>query len=356
MFKLCTASHNCTAANDEIHGYGCKLKNMTPENEIVEINLLTGKEEHNTNDEITWIHITTSHLDEFPNVIFENFMNMKTIFVTETTGFTNLDRVNFDKKISMIYFKGTELEVISEKAFTGLTHLESICLDANKITKVHKNAFGDLENLEQIEIEYNQIETLDDEIFAKNLKLNAVFLAGNRLTFINAKFFANNLELKSIDFRENMITQVEKNFLTSSSALMSADFTLNICIDEKFTLNTTWTLFQTKFNQCNINFATMKQTNDKLNQLFLKIDGLENGISDIKTQLKDETRKQEKLLKDFITNGKTQNDLTGKFVFIYFALFAISSFAIVAVFYFIWKFKLFSKKNQCQERAELLEL
>lgn len=280
--SACESSHNCTAFNDKNHGFGCELKNVKPDQENFEINVMAKDETNKTEADVVWVQIRDSNFDnDLPKGVFEKFVNMEKLMILSSKGFQSIDVTYFDKKITLILMKNTDLENLGENCLNGLNSLKILSLNYNKVKKIHKRAFRDLVNVEKIEMVYNNIETLDDELFMNNVNLKLVLLYNNQLKAISAQLFSKNINLESLQLQSNQISQIEKGFHTGLSKLTRADFASNVCISETILLTRfiQWSSHQFKFKDCFNNYALMKSTNDVIKNVQGKIDNLETQVA-----------------------------------------------------------------------------
>lgn len=281
LWSSCEALHNCTSFNDKNHGFGCELRSVKPDQEIFEINVMSKESTNRTESDVVWVQIRDSEFDDnLPKGVFEKFVNMEKIMILSSKGFKNLDRNFFDKKISLILMKNTDVENVGENCFTGLENLKILSLNYNSIKTIHKSAFRDLVNMEKIEMVNNNIEALDDDIFANNVNLKLVLLYNNKIVVINSKLFSRNPNIESLQLQNNVITQIEKGFQTELKKLTRADFSSNGCISESIILTRfiQWSSHLYKFKDCNNNYALMKRSNDVVNSVQTKVESLETKV------------------------------------------------------------------------------
>ena len=279
----CEAAHNCTSFNDKNHGYGCELKNVKPDQEIFEINVMAKDDTNKTETDVIWVQIRDSEFDNnLPKGVFDKFVNMEKIMILSSTGFKDLQTSYFDKKIKLVLMKNTDLEVVGENCLVGLRDLKILSLNYNKIKQVHKNALRDLVNLEKIEMVYNNIASLDDDVFANNLNLKLILLYNNQIKVISAQLFSRNVNIESLQMQNNQISQIEKGFYTNLKALTRADFSSNVCISETILLTRfiQWSSHQYKFKDCYNNYALMKSTNEYIGLVEKKLDKLDGNVKD----------------------------------------------------------------------------
>ena len=181
LLSLVSALHNCTSFNDRNHGFGCELRNVVPSDENFEINMMSRDNTNRTEIDVVWVQIRDSQFSDLRTGIFEKFENMQKIMILTTTGFKVINTTYFDKKITLVLMKNTDLEQIGENAFVGLNELTILSLNYNRISKVHKNAFRDLVKVDKIEMVANNIESLDDDTFKNNVLLRLLLLYNNKI-------------------------------------------------------------------------------------------------------------------------------------------------------------------------------
>jgi Leucine-rich repeat (LRR) protein len=160
---------------------GCELRNVVAANENFEINMMARDGTNHTEADVTWVQIRDSQFKDLPKGVFEKFENMEKIMILTSTGFKILNTTYFDKRITLVLMKTTDLEEIGEDAFVGLTNITILSLNYNKISKVHKNAFRDLVKVDKIEMVSNNIEFLDDDTFRNNVNLRLLLLYHNKI-------------------------------------------------------------------------------------------------------------------------------------------------------------------------------
>lgn len=278
------AAHNCSSFSDRNHGFGCELKNVSPNNESFEINVMMRDNDQNkTEEDIVWVQIRDSEFTNLPKGVFEKFVNMEKIMIINSAGFKVLNTSYFDKKITLVLMKNTDIEIIGEFPLTGLNELKILSLNYNQITQVHKNAFRDLVKMEKIEIVGNKLEYLDVDTFQNNVNLKLVLLYHNKLKVIPADLFSRNKLIESIQLQNNSISQIEKGFYRPLEKLTKADFSSNICISETISLTRAiqWNAQVFKFKDCFNNYALMKSTNDVIDVVRTKLSDLEDKVTNM---------------------------------------------------------------------------
>lgn len=283
FFTSCKAAHNCTSFDDKNHGFGCELRNVTQNQENLEISVMAKDNTNKTETDVVWVQIRDSQFDgKLPKGAFEKFNNMEKIMIINSIGFQTLADPYFDKKISLILMKNTDLETITENALEGLEKLKILSLNYNRLVNVHKRAFRDLVSLEKVEMVNNKLESLDDNTFSNNVNLKQVLLYNNQLKVISTQLFSRNINLESLQLQNNLISQVEKGFHLTLTKLTRADFSSNVCISETILLTryVQWSSHQYKFKDCYNNYALMKSTNGVIKNVQEKVENLETKVAD----------------------------------------------------------------------------
>lgn len=278
------AAHNCSSFNDRNHGFGCELKNVKPEDERFEINVMTRDNDSNKTDEdIVWVQIKDSQFVDLPKGVFERFTNMEKIMILTSEGFQLLNVSYFDKKITLILMKNTDLVEIGVNAFTELNNLKILSLNYNRIEKIHKLAFRDLVKVEKIEMVSNSIETLDVDIFQNNVNLKLVLLYHNKIKVIPTQLFARNINIETLQLQNNSISQIEKGFYKTLEKLTKVDLSSNICISESIALTRfiQWSSHVYKFKDCFNNYALMMSTNAVISSVREKLSELETKVTNM---------------------------------------------------------------------------
>lgn len=282
VIEIAQGSHNCTSFSDKNHGFGCEIKNVKPEDTLTEITVMS-KEANKSDSDIIWVQIRESAFSNIPSAIFEKFVSMERMMIISSTGFKTLNVSYFDKKLSLLLMKLTDLEKIGEKAFSELTQLKVLSLNHNRIMEIHKNAFRDLVNVEKIELVNNSLNYLDPDIFESNVNLKLLLLYNNKIRQIPAALFSRNVNLETIQLQSNNITQVEKGFQLGLTKLTRIDLNSNLCISETITVNRyyQWASYLNKFKDCFNNYQFALSLNGDIRDLNGKINEIEGKVDDM---------------------------------------------------------------------------
>lgn len=342
--KSSGASHNCTFE----YKIACYLTGLDPQNEFREISLVADESANKTADDILWMYMDNSHFKNLSKEAFVKFGNIQLLSIKNCTGFKKLSEPFIDRKLIFFLMDGTDLEVIGEFAFKGLSSIESLLLQRNKINKIHKNAFSFIESLVTIKLSNNNIESLDEDIFANNLNLSEVELGHNKLTVISSRMFSRNINVETVKLTNNQISLIEKNFQMNLTRLVNVDLSSNLCISESFTLKnfSHWSEYQIRFEECNKNFAMMKSTSKVIrDDVESDVDKVNNGMKILEEKL---LAQSQQLHENF------RHEFSSQFTFIYCFIFATFCLACGNTFYIMHKFKIIPRIRYQNGDARLL--
>jgi hypothetical protein len=245
--------------------------------------MMRDNDQNKTEEDIVWVQIRDSEFVDLPRGVFEKFVNMEKIMIISSAGFKVFNTSYFDKKVTLVLMKNTDIEIVGELPLIGLNELKILSLNYNQISKIHKNAFRDLVKMEKIEIVGNKLELLDADTFQNNVNLKLVLLYHNKLKVIPADLFSRNKLIESIQLQNNSISQIEKGFYKPLDKLTKADFSSNICISETISLTRAiqWNAQVFKFKDCFNNYALMKSTNEVIDTVRTKLTDLEDKVTNM---------------------------------------------------------------------------
>jgi hypothetical protein len=304
----------CSAFTDPNHGFGCVIKNVKPDDEIIDVSVKR-KDSSKYVFDINWVGIYDSDLpNRIANSALEkNFMNLKRIEIVNCTGFKMLNGSIIDKnpgRFSELIISTTDIGKIDENTFSELIQLVILVVNSSKIEKIHKDALEDLINLEEIYLNDNFLKFLYPDTFKHNMKLKLINLENNKLRRISSDLFPQNTNIENIFLGNNNITQIERGSFDGLKNLKILNLTSNLCIDKCFTLS-------------NYHGYTISNKNSYLDDciknfrygqfIFSDIKEIEENINLIENKFRESMKK---LKEDEIEQLK--NDLSSKLMTIYF--------------------------------------
>lgn len=224
---------------DEFIDYTCFpfIANSTTESpfNIVGVHLSSDK----TDSDVTDIFALNSTIENFPNEIFQKFINLKKlhlhdvgmktineplvncgnllIFDTRTNEISSIVSGAFINcaNLSEIWLAENHLASIGE-IFLGVEEVYGLVLDNNLITDIGPDDFKTLKKLTSLALRYNSISNIHPEAFRPLEALQYVYLDRNSLTHIEPRLFDNALHLLHFSAQYNQITNIEPGTFAQS--------------------------------------------------------------------------------------------------------------------------------------------
>lgn len=230
VLSIAECAYKCRVRDDPYMNIGCTISEASINGDSHDIELSTWGP-NQTEAEMEWIILEDCRLATSPKLIFEAFEKATEAYIKNSEGLKTLSVPFFGKQVTKAVIIFTDLEVIEENAFKGLSNITRLDLDHNTVRTIHKNAFKDLTQLKQIDLKYNKLESLDDELFNNNVNLEKIFLLQNDIKVINAQLFSTNTELVTLDLDGNSIVYIEEGFITNLINLKVLGLRYNICVD-----------------------------------------------------------------------------------------------------------------------------
>jgi Leucine-rich repeat (LRR) protein len=117
---------------------------------------------------------------------------------------------------------------IEENSLKELSQLEKLDLSNNQITFIHENTFENLKDLMELLIDNNQIKVLNREIFRDLIGLTSYLnLMSNKIETIESGTFRNLIGLKEISLSYNHLNKIEKHSFQNFTSLVLLDLSHN---------------------------------------------------------------------------------------------------------------------------------
>lgn len=122
------------------------------------------------------------------------------------------------------YNYNTDLGIIRDFYFTGMTKVTFMMLSGNKIVTIEAGAFNDLVKVEELFLSYNQIRTLDERLFLTMINLKTIQLNNNKIKFLSPSMFYHLIykdKIEKINLEGNIC--IDKSYLPYSFNYLHSD-------------------------------------------------------------------------------------------------------------------------------------
>ncbi|XP_062605814.1 leucine-rich repeat and transmembrane domain-containing protein 1-like isoform X3 [Saccostrea cucullata] len=94
--------------------------------------------------------------------------------------------------------RGNQITTVGDKAFGGLSKLETLWLSSNKITTIQNNTFNGLQNLKILWLHSNNISVIQSNAFHGLPNLQTLNLWGNEITELGNNIFHGLTKLQTL--------------------------------------------------------------------------------------------------------------------------------------------------------------
>lgn len=108
-------------------------------------------------------------------------------------------------KLRLVDAFGCAVKEVTKQNFHGLTLVDKIVLDDNRIEKIDENSFDDLTDLNLLYMDNNKIADLPTKLFEKNENLDTLYVNGNQLNKLDANLFKNNKKMALLHLNDNKL-------------------------------------------------------------------------------------------------------------------------------------------------------
>lgn len=115
----------------------------------------------------------------------------------------------FPYENQLVSFNASEsqIQIVTERAFSNLGNVQYIYLQANKIRNVSRNAFYGLRQVYELHLEKNSLKDLSAG-FLGHLEANSVVLSENRIEELKDDVFEDVLSILALDLSSNRISRL----------------------------------------------------------------------------------------------------------------------------------------------------
>ena len=84
-------------------------------------------------------------------------------------------------------------------------------LSKNEISSIHQSTFKGLSKLEELHLDYNKIKTLDPNLFNVSKNLRILYLNNNEISSIDENAFQGLSKLEGLCLNKNQITSLSSD-------------------------------------------------------------------------------------------------------------------------------------------------
>ncbi len=136
--------------------------------------------------------------------------------------------VNAAVAAGSLHLNNKELtDLIGFDEIPGITALEELRLDDNKLTTLTENIFHGLTHLMLLELTHNELATLPENIFHGLTSLRWLFLANNQFSELPENIFGGLNELEDLNLYNNHLTTLPANIFHDLHALKRLHLEVN---------------------------------------------------------------------------------------------------------------------------------
>lgn len=164
--------------------------------------------------------------EDFPNLLAYSASRccLKGLVYSNFKGMTSLQHLDLQHN---------KIESIESKNFHDLKSLRYLKLSFNKINRISNDSFESLVKLEELHLENNQLQFISFHIDSL-VKLKIFDASENKLVAFPNYFFKNNKKLVKILLKNNQMNSVPHKIFDEISYLNFIDFKGNTCINDEF--------------------------------------------------------------------------------------------------------------------------
>ncbi|CAO1294525.1 unnamed protein product, partial [Diamesa serratosioi] len=172
------------------------------------------------------LHLYHNLLEEIPNGVFSNNLELKTIdlwdnkikFIGSSVfdGLTKLNDVDLDGNVCInkeyiFYFKNVEAIYIHytntkyiPKDLGLLFNLTALDIQSSQLVEIKSEDFKNMKNLVELSLMFNSLEEIPNGVFSNNPELKTISLYGNKIKFIGSSVFDGLTKLDYVELGGNI--------------------------------------------------------------------------------------------------------------------------------------------------------
>lgn len=223
--------------NDD-YRYGCLLTDVELYDESSQVAIGGFHIFPNTNNEVIFLRIQLSHTPFIIRELFTTFPNLEGLEVI----FSSLQRINSDSfayagNLRYINIRNNPIRRLEANVFQNATNLEQLFLWWNtELDFLSEYAFSGLEKLNELHLVSSSIPYIQPQTFRPLVSLRFLELGQNRLDLIDSRWFSTNRQLGQLMMNSNDVSAIHPSLLDlpELSALFLEG---NICVSDVFFIN-----------------------------------------------------------------------------------------------------------------------
>lgn len=241
------------------------------------------------------LELTGNELTDLPSTIFHSTPELQRLFIVRNKLTILRDNVfQRTRKLERLYAYDNEFTYISNKTFTGLSHLRFLFLPYNNISRVFPGAFKDLAQLRALDLSGNLLSgVLGTDMFSGLSNLNRVEFDRNKLTGIDKNAFIDCPKIYDISVSNNFIESIPIGTFRHFRSLRQLDLSRNNIKELRSgVFNTSYLSLNLNYNQISfLSQSVFRVDTVSLHELYLRSNnltsaswsaGLENLLGNMK--------------------------------------------------------------------------
>ena len=123
--------------------------------------------------------------------------------------------------------RNNELSELPDEVFAGLSSLERLRLDHNRLSRLTQGVFSDLVNLQELGLSENELSILPDGLFSALTRLRDLHLGQNQFSALSNRPFGELPQLKTLNLFANQLSELPEDFFDGLAALWTLHLSSN---------------------------------------------------------------------------------------------------------------------------------
>ena len=121
--------------------------------------------------------------------------------------------------ITFLSLSFTEITLLKEGDFSGLTALQELHLNGNELSSLPAGVFSDLTSLERLDLQENQLSLLPAGVFSGLTSLRELDLDSNQLSSLAASVFSGLTSLQELNLSGNALSSLDAGVFSGLTSL-----------------------------------------------------------------------------------------------------------------------------------------